>query len=188
MNMTYNHLFNFVLLGDSGVGKSSLILRFTDETFIDNPRYQMEINFKKTFLNMENATICLQLWNVSSQDYTEENAKRILSDANVVFLVYSINNKESFQCVTQWVDTINKIYSREQIKNISMVLLGNKCDLESERKVSTDECEKYAQENQMTFCESSAYLNIKVNKCFHYFLNQLAQEIQLDAINKKNAK
>lgn len=188
MNMSYKRLFNFVLLGDSGVGKSSLILRFADDTFIENRKNQMEIYFKKIFLNMENETICLQLWNISSKDLSEENVKSILAEAHVLFLVYCINKRESFQSVNQWVDAFKHFYTQEQISSLSMVLLGNKCDLERERKVSIEECEKYAQENLMTFCEASAYLNIKVDKCFQHFLTHLVENTQKDSIIKKNTK
>ena len=158
-----DYTFKYILVGDAYVGKSNIIYRFTENKFSEN--YQATINLDFTFKNIQvNDKICrIQLWDTAGQESFQSISRGYYKSAVCAVVVYDITNRDTFNNVSNWV---------EQCKNngpstISLVLVGNKEDLEDKRVISYEEGEDFANRNNMQFFETSALSGKNINEMFN---------------------
>ncbi|KAJ1619060.1 P-loop containing nucleoside triphosphate hydrolase protein [Pavlovales sp. CCMP2436] len=125
MKPDYDYLFILVLIGDSGVGKSCLLLRFADDTWMDSYISTIGVDFKIRTIELDGKTIKLQIWDTAGQERFRTISSTYYRGAHGIIVVYDVTNGHSFGSVTEWLAEINK-YARE---NVSKLLVGNKSDL-----------------------------------------------------------
>ena len=147
-----------VIIGDSGVGKTNVLLRFCDDQFRLNYVATIGVDFKVKTINVDGKKIKLQIWDTAGQDRFKNINQTYYKGAIGVVLVYSITDLNSFNNVKNW---IKQIYEHTS-PDIKKVLIGNKSDLEDERKVSTEAGKKLAAEFNMHFLETSAKTGTKI--------------------------
>jgi len=152
MKRDYDHLFKLVLLGNSGAGKSCLLLRFADDAFTDSYLTTIGVDFRFKTIAVERKNIKLQIWDTAGQERFRTITSAYYRGADGIMLVYDICDRESFAQVDTWLDEVNKYVSDTTCK----MLIGNKCDLTEERQVSTEEAQKKADELGLAFMEVSA--------------------------------
>jgi Ras-related protein Rab-1A len=165
----YDHLFKLVLLGDSGVGKSCLLLRFADDSFTDSYITTIGVDFRFRTLPIDGKTIKLQIWDTAGQERFRTITSAYYRGADGIIMVYDTGDRESFDHIDSWVQEVNKYANEGTCK----ILVGNKCDATEQRQVSTEEGQKKAVELGVKFVETSAKANINVGDAFELVSREL---------------
>ena len=129
MKRDYDHLFKLVLIGDSGTGKSCLLLRFADDAFTDSYITTIGVDFRFKTIPVEQKTVKLQIWDTAGQERFRTITSAYYRGADGIILVYDICDRESFAHVEDWLNEVNRYVNA----STSKILLGNKCDLTAER-------------------------------------------------------
>ncbi|KAL0233816.1 hypothetical protein PCE1_002322 [Barthelona sp. PCE] len=162
--MSYWMTFRYIILGDSTVGKSCLMHRFTDRRYRENaPPATVGVDFGSRFLQLEDHVIKLLLWDSAGQECFRSIAKSYVRNTIGILLAYDISSRESFNSVAGWLEDIHMNADPDAI----IMLVGNKSDLEDEREVSYEEGEKFAKDNDLHFfIETSAKTADNVDEAF----------------------
>ena len=145
----YDYLIKCLVVGDSGTGKSSLMMRFTDDVFNTTYISTIGVDFKIKTMDFRDKTVKFQIWDTAGQDRFRTITASYYRGSNAVILCYDITDKNTFQNINKWL---------EEVKNFSvgtplLILCGTKTDLEEKRVVSYEEAEEYAKINNMRFFE-----------------------------------
>jgi Ras-related protein Rab-22 len=151
-----------VLLGDAGVGKSSLVLRFVTNSFDKYSESTIGASFMSKLLLVDGAPIKYQIWDTAGQEKYHSLAPMYYRGAAAAIIVYDITRAASFQTLKNWVRELQQLGP----ENIVLAVCGNKSDLEDKREVSTAEAKAYAAEIGALFLEASAKLNKNVQDLF----------------------
>ena len=173
MNPDYDYLFKILLIGNSGVGKSSLLLRFSDDTFTGNFMPTIGVDFKIRTLDVDGKTIKLQIWDTAGQERFKTITSSYYKGAHGIIVVYDVTDKESFKNIDTWMNEIEKHAS----DNVSRILCGNKSDLDDSRAVSTDEGKELADTYNIRFIESSAKDNSNVEEAFTLMTKEIKSRV-----------
>mmetsp|Transcript_22028 Transcript_22028/g.32748 ORF Transcript_22028/g.32748 Transcript_22028/m.32748 type:complete len:207 (+) Transcript_22028:887-1507(+) len=160
--LPYKYLFKYIIVGDTGVGKSCLLLQFTDKRFQPVHDLTIGVEFGSRTISIDENQIKLQIWDTAGQEKFRSITRSYYRGASGALLVYDITRRDTFEHLTSWLDDC-KQFSNE---NIVIMLIGNKCDLESQRVVSTEEGQQFAAEHNLTFLETSAKTAENVEKAF----------------------
>ena len=158
----YDYLFKVLIIGNSGVGKSCLLLRFADDMFSENYISTIGVDFKIRKIQQDGKTIKLQIWDTAGQERFKTITKSYYRGSNGIIVVYDITDRESFEQVAHWMSEIDNHAN----PNVCRLLVGNKADLVDERKVSVDEGEALAKQFGIPFMETSAKESSNVEKMF----------------------
>merc|ERR1719421_2186022 len=157
MKPDYDYLFILVLIGDSGVGKSCLLLRFADDKWTDSYISTIGVDFKIRTIELDQKTIKLQIWDTAGQERFRTISSTYYRGAHGIIVVYDITNRQSFDNVQRWLTEIDK-YARE---NVNKLLVGNKSDLDESsdgklRQVPQEKGKSFAITIDVPFLETSA--------------------------------
>ena len=164
----YNHLFKLLIVGESGVGKTCLLLRFTDDSFTANHLTTIGIDFKIKIINIDNKLIKLQIWDTAGEERFRTITKTYYKGAHGIILTYDVTDINSFKNIRNWIKQIEQ----NAQNNVCKVLVGNKCD-KSDRVVSFEDGKKLAQDYGMEFFETSAKSNINVSETFTFLTKEI---------------
>ncbi|KAI7746438.1 hypothetical protein M8C21_015346, partial [Ambrosia artemisiifolia] len=141
-----DYLFKLLLIGDSGVGKSCLLLRFADDSYLDS------------YIS----TIGVDFWDTAGQERFRTITSSYYRGAHGIIVVYDVTDQESFNNVKQWLSEIDRYAS----ENVNKILVGNKCDLVANKVVSTETAKAFADEIGIPFLETSAKDATNVEQAF----------------------
>ena len=158
----YDFIFKVLLLGNSDVGKSSLILRYVDQVWSDTFVPTIGVDFKVKTLEIDNKQIKMQIWDTAGQERFRNVISSYFRGSHGIFLIYDITNRDSFKNLENWLIEIEKNASQ----NVLKILIGNKSDLVDDREITTEEGQAFANRNGMKFIETSAKMNTNVNEAF----------------------
>merc|ERR1712000_309183 len=153
--------FKLVLLGESAVGKSSLVLRFVKGQFLDYRESTIGAAFLTQTVCLNDTTVKFEIWDTAGQERYHSLAPMYYRGAQAAIVVYDITSMDSFERAKSWI----KELQRQGNPNIVIALAGNKVDLAENRAVSTEEAKAYADENGNLFMETSAK-TANVNELF----------------------
>jgi len=167
----YDYLFKLVLIGDSGVGKSNLLYRFTRNEFNLESKTTIGVEFSQKTVQIEGKTIRSQIWDTAGQERYRAITSAYYRGALGALLVYDVCKSETFEGLGKWLAEL-KEHTDPQIV---IMLVGNKSDLKHLRAVKTDDAFNFAQKNRIAFVETSALENENVNKAFENTLHQIFQ-------------
>uniref|UniRef100_K7E5L4 small monomeric GTPase n=1 Tax=Monodelphis domestica TaxID=13616 RepID=K7E5L4_MONDO len=154
--------FKLVLLGESAVGKSSLVLRFVKGQFHEFQESTIGAAFLTQTVCLDDTTVKFEIWDTAGQERYHSLAPMYYRGAQAAIVVYDITNEESFARAKNWV----KELQRQASPNIVIALAGNKADLASKRAVDFQEAQSYADDNSLLFMETSAKTSVNVNEIF----------------------
>jgi len=168
----YDHTFKLLLIGDSGVGKSSLLLRFTDGTFEEDIGTTIGVDFKVKVLNVRNKQrVKLTIWDTAGQERFRTLTSSYYRGAQGVVLVYDISSAESFDHVKQWMAEV-QMYTT--VPDVITLLVGNKVDKRAkEDAVPRATAEAFAREHGLLFIECSARTKEGVQQAFEELVNKI---------------
>jgi Ras-related protein Rab-8A len=170
---TYDYLVKLLLIGDSGVGKSCLLLRYADDAFTTQFISTIGIDFKVKTIDIDGKRVKLQIWDTAGQERFRTITNAYYRGAMGIILIYDITDEQSFLNVTNWIRNIDQHASDHVVRQ----LVGNKCDMESERAVSYSRGEALAKTYQMKFFESSAKTNHNVTESFNYIAKEIKDHL-----------
>ena len=189
-----------VLIGDSGVGKTNLLHRYTDQTFLKNTKSTLGVDFISLEQEIDDAKVKIQFWDTAGQEnfraITKTYYKTVPSirndyifllydsitfykfdnlQANGVIMVYDVTNRESFESIPVWLNEVREHGGED----IDIIICGNKIDLLSDRMVSTEEGQDWSYENNVKFFETSAKTNENecVEEAFHELILMVADKV-----------
>lgn len=169
MQAEYDYLFKLLLIGDSGVGKSCLLLRFADDTYTESYISTIGVDFKIRTIDLDGKTIKLQIWDTAGQERFRTITSSYYRGAHGIIVVYDTTDLESFNNVKQWLHEIDRYAS----DNVNKLLVGNKSDLTSKRAVSFDQAKEFADSLGIEFVETSAKNSTNVEKAFMMMASQI---------------
>lgn len=151
-----DYILKSIIIGDSCVGKTSILRHLVDETFENNRIPTIGIDFGSLYLEApDKKVIKNQIWDCAGQERFRSIIDSYYRKSNIVFLVYDITSRESFANLDLWLEKINNNFT--DLNQIVMIVVGNKNDLsEKSREVSKEEGEKFAKSINATFFETSA--------------------------------
>ena len=166
----YDYIYKVLLLGDSAVGKTCFLLRYSDDSFTENHISTIGLDYRLKMITMENDKIVkMQIWDTAGQDRFRAITKNYYKGAHGIILIYDVTNVVTFNNIKNWLIQI-KENTTEKVK---IVLVGNKIDEEHLRKVSFDEGKKLSDEFNLEFFETSAKNNIRVEETFSYLTREI---------------
>eukprot|EP00105_Crassostrea_gigas_P022090 XP_011441468.1 PREDICTED: ras-related protein Rab-37 isoform X3 [Crassostrea gigas] len=152
-----------MLIGDSGVGKTCLLVRFKDGAFLSGSFIStVGIDFRNKVVDVEGTKVKLQIWDTAGQERFRSVTHAYYRDAHALLLLYDVSNKASFDNIRAWLGEINE-YAQE---DVVIMLLGNKADMTSERVIRTEDGERLANEYNVAFMETSAKTGMNVDLAF----------------------
>ena len=173
----FDFLIKMALLGDSSVGKSNMVLRFTEDVFSLNMSSTIGYDYKSRNIVISKKTAKLQIWDTAGQERYMSLCKSIYQKVDGVMLVYDITQLETFQNIKKWIDVIKGFND-----NLPMMLVGNKIDKEEERIISVEDGKNLANEYGMQFIETSALSGNNIEKAFVDFGKEILEYLK----NKMN--
>ena len=174
----FDYLVKLALLGDPSVGKTNIVIRFVDHTFSLNTTSTIGYDYKSKKISIGKEKLFLQIWDTAGQERYMALNKTILQKADGIMLVYDISQRETFNNIQKWIDTI-----KEHNDKLPIILIGNKTDKKDERIVDILEGKKLAEDHNITFLETSALNGENIDKAFINFSN-----IVLDFLKNKVKK
>jgi small GTP-binding protein len=188
MNTNFDHLIKLLMLGDPAVGKTNFLIRFTENTFIENYMNTIGFDYKSETINVDNKVVKLQIWDTAGQDRYKCVTKNFYHKAQGIVLMYDITSEDSFLSIKTWLKSIKEV----SCDKISIMLVGNKIDMEKDRKVSEAEGRVLAESNGLLFLEASAKDDINVKETFSKItkcvLDKKEMPLEISGVNLKKNK
>ncbi|XP_075998281.1 ras-related protein Rab-1B-like [Genypterus blacodes] len=176
MNPEYDYLFKLLLIGDSGVGKSCLLLRFADDTYTESYISTIGVDFKIRTIDMDGKTVKLQIWDTAGQERFRTITSSYYRGAHGIIIVYDVTEQESFNNVKQWLEEID----RYACENVSRLLVGNKSDLVSKKVVDCATAQDLASSLKVPFMETSAKSSKNVETAFLTMASEIHKRLASD--------
>jgi len=182
--LDYDCVFKLLLIGDSGVGKSSILLRFAEDDFEEDRPVTIGVDFKNKIVNMDGKRINLTIWDTAGQEKFRSLTGSYYRGTHGIILVYDVTRRQSFDAIDHWLGEVD-IYSTN--RDVIKLLVGNKLD-KATKQVSTEEAMRYAKSKNMLFMECSAKTNLGVQQAFEEFVHKIAATPSLWEKKKESTK
>jgi len=177
MNPEYDYLFKLLLIGDSGVGKSCLLLRFADDTYTESYISTIGVDFKIRTIELNGKTIKLQIWDTAGQERFRTITSSYYRGAHGIIVVYDVTDQVSFNNVKQWLQEID----RYACENVNKLLVGNKSDLVTKKVVDMNTAKEFADGLGIPFLETSAKNATNVEQAFILMATEIKNRMQAAA-------
>ncbi|BGP20815.1 hypothetical protein JCM10213_008150 [Rhodosporidiobolus nylandii] len=165
----YDLLFKLLLIGDSGVGKSCLLLRFADDTYTESYISTIGVDFKIRTIELEGKTVKLQIWDTAGQERFRTITSSYYRGAHGIIVVYDVTDSDTFSNVKQWLQEID----RYACEGVNKLLVGNKSDLTSKKVVEYGVAKEFADQIGVSFLETSAKNATNVEQAFLTMAKQI---------------
>ena len=166
-NKDYDYIFKLVLIGDTCVGKSCILVRFSDDIFDDNYVTTIGVDFRFKTMVVKNKVVKIQIWDTAGEERYRSITTAYYRGAAAIIICCDCTNKESFNNIKNWVEEIGKYTDKDAVDK--MVFM-NKCDLTEERCIKKDEIDKFEKENGIKVLEVSAKTGEGIDKGFEYII------------------
>ena len=177
-NKDYDYIFKLVLIGDTCVGKSCILVRFSDDIFDDNYVTTIGVDFRFKTMVVKNKVVKIQIWDTAGQERYRSITTAYYRGAAAIIICCDCTNKESFNNIKNWVEEIGKYTDKD---SVDKMVFMNKCDLVEDRCIKKDEIDKFQKENGIKVLEVSAKTGEGIDKGFEYIIEKL-----IDKNDKKN--
>eukprot|EP00906_Rhabdomonas_costata_P018893 RCo027526 len=183
MGSDYDYLFKLLLIGDSGVGKSCLLLRFADDTYTESYISTIGVDFKIRTIELDGKTIKLQIWDTAGQERFRTITSSYYRGAHGIIVVYDVTDMESFNNVRTWLGEIDK-YATD---NVNKLLVGNKCDLVVKKVVDVNTAKDFADSLGIPFLETSAKNATNVEQAFMTMSGEIKRRVDSQSAGPNRA-
>ena len=180
---SYDEKIKLMVIGETRVGKTALIKKYTKNVFGGTYLTTVGIDFQEKIINVEEKSVKLQIWDTAGQERFRNIAKSYFHTSDGFLLVYDISCKDSFEKLNFWYEQI-KLNAPE---NTKCVVAGNKCDLEEKRQVNKNEGENFAKTYNIDFYETSAKDGINVDEVFQTLANEIMKDIKKNGSKNKRS-
>jgi small GTP-binding protein len=159
---SYEFMFKVVLVGDMSVGKTNIIAKYLKNDFSEDYKTTIGVEFHSKIAKVEGHVVKAQIWDTCGQERFKSITDSYYRGAKGAFVVYDITRKNTFESVDSWISALRSAAD----KNLNIIIIGNKSDLEDQRQVETEQGEEKAQNNEAAFLETSAYSGDNIDKAF----------------------
>ena len=159
---SYEFMFKVVLVGDMSVGKTNIIAKYLKNDFSEDYKTTIGVEFHSKIAKVEGHVVKAQIWDTCGQERFKSITDSYYRRAKGAFVVYDITRKNTFESVDSWISALRSAAD----KNLNIIIIGNKSDLEDQRQVETEQGEEKAQNNEAAFMETSAYSGDNIDKAF----------------------
>ena len=166
---SYELLYKIIIIGDTCVGKSNILSRYLKDEFREDSKSTVGVELGTKFLKVKDVGTKIQIWDTAGQERYRSITSSYYKGSHGCFIVYDITSEISFENVDKWYQQAQK----EASKDVSIILVGNKCDLEDQRKVSKEKGEEKAKQFNIPFFETSALSKIKIDDIFNEMVNNI---------------
>jgi small GTP-binding protein len=173
-------IIKILILGNSSVGKSSIVVRYTENKFYTTYLATIGVDFVKKVLNINDQEIILQIWDSAGQEKYNAITKQYYNRTDGILVVFDLSSRTTFNGVMNWLEEIEL----SNASGMPIVILGNKCDLE-EKEVSKEEAIEFAQSKGFPYYETSALEGINVNEAFMDVVLKIIENKNKNAKNDK---
>lgn len=168
----YDYLFKLVLIGDSGVGKSCLLLRFADDAFTESYISTIGVDFRFRTVKIDKKTVKLQIWDTAGQERFRTITSAYYRGADGIIMVYDVTSSDSFDHVNDWLKEVNRYASEGTCK----LLVGNKSDRVADKVVESAQAKEFADDLGIAFLETSAKSAKNVEEAFLTLAGELIKQ------------
>ncbi|EGC38506.1 hypothetical protein DICPUDRAFT_96892 [Dictyostelium purpureum] len=175
-------VFKILLIGDSAVGKTSLLLKFADDTFQETSVNMTSVDYKNKNIVIDGRTFSLQIWDTAGQERFRTITSSFYRGAHGVLVVYDMTDQGTYNNVKLWMQEIN----RYAVQGVSKVLVGNKFDQDDRKVVSSTVAKEYADSIEIPFLETSAKTGFNVEQAFSTMANEIYRSYMGGSIPSRN--
>ncbi len=165
----YELMFKVVLVGDSFVGKTNIMSKYLKNEFHEDSKATVGVEFGSKLFNIEGHPIKAQIWDTAGQERYKAITSAYYKGAKGAFVVYDITRKGSFDSIDKWISDLTAVAD----KKITIVVIGNKCDLEDQRQITKEQGEEKASKLEVAFMETSALSGENLDKAFEMMINEV---------------
>jgi Ras-related protein Rab-2A len=180
----YDYILKLIVVGNSAVGKSNILRWFTDSRFQPTHDLTMGVEFGTKLISHQNTVYKIQIWDTAGQEAFKSITRSYYKGSIGCLLVYDITDRDSFNAIPGWLEEIRTACNEHMI----IILIGNKIDLESKRKITIDEGQKLADENDLMYCETSSKSGENIDLAFSCVINEIGKKINKGVIDCANYK
>ena len=177
--MNYDRIVQLLVIGDSSVGKTSLITRYTNGTFKEEYLATVGLDYYSKNEEINNQAIQIKLWDTAGQERFKALTQNYFRNAEGVLLAFDVTNEESFNNLKDWISSI-KINMEAKNIFLPLIVVGNKIDMENDREITKEEAEKFASENKYKYFETSAKTGEGVDEAIKELINLVLNQNQVD--------
>ena len=167
----YQYIFKLILIGNSGVGKSSILQRYMNKTFQESYKCTIGVDFLMKSLEIDGKIVKLQLWDTAGQEKYKSMVSSYYRGAHVALVIFDLTNHSSFDSLSLWIENYYK--NGPEQKNI--ILIGNKKDLVELRQITQEEIDTFSETNNMIYFETSAKDGDNIDYVFTYAAEKLLE-------------
>jgi small GTP-binding protein len=172
--INYNYLFKIALIGDSNTGKSSILLRFTENDFRGDTSSTIGVDFKIVSVSLSDGSYAkMQIWDTCGSERFKSLTSSFIKSCPTFLLIFDISKYKSFKSLENWMEII-----KENTSPRLLCLIGNKTDLEETRQVPREEAMRFAIKHNLKYIETSAKTNERIEDVFVYVSQTLHEEVQ----------
>ena len=165
----YEVMFKVVLVGDSSVGKTNIMSKYLKNEFHEDSKATVGVEFGSKQFTVDGHQVKAQIWDTAGQERCKAITNAYYKGAKGAFVVYDITRKGSFESIDKWVNDLTGTAD----KKITIVIIGNKCDLEDQRQITKEQGEEKASKLEAAFLETSAFSGENLDKAFEMMMNQV---------------
>ena len=161
-SLNFDYMLKYIIIGDSGVGKSNILLKYIYGKFNEEFQSTIGVEFGAKNIEIKNKIFRTQIWDTAGQEMFRSITRAYFKNSVCACVVYDITNRKSFESIKSWIEDCKK----HSPKTVYLILIGNKIDLENSRQIPYDEGESYAKKYGMLFYETSAKTGKNINELF----------------------
>lgn len=174
MHIDSFYSFKLLLVGNSSVGKSSILLRYADNIFLESSESTIGVDLKLRSHTIDGQLVKLFVWDTAGQDKFKTIVSAYYKGAKVIMFVFDVTDEQTLQAVSGWEDEADQHVTEEPIK----ILIANKIDLADKRKVTKEQGMKFAEEHNMQYYEASAKRGTNIEAMFEAVANSLFERFK----------
>jgi small GTP-binding protein len=165
----HDFMFKLLIVGESGVGKTCMLVRFSDNVFDADCLSTIGVDFKVKQIEVDGQRVKLQIWDSAGQERFRNITSSYYRNCSGIIIVYDVTKLESFNKVTEWIAEVHRF-----VPSVPLMVVGNKCDLE-DRQVSTEDGKQLAERQGLIFLETSAKTNVNIEEAFQELSKKLIE-------------
>jgi len=183
----FSFLYKIVVIGDSSVGKTNIMTRFTSNEFSTESKATIGVDFGHAEITLTDGTrIKVQIWDTAGQERFRAITKGYYSKAVGALIVYDITKQATFRSVEKWLQELRQHVNSNDAAAFVIMLVGNKSDLRSQREVPTEDARRFAQKNDLLFIETSALDGENIKEAFQQTVQEIFQKRKTNLAGSSN--
>ena len=177
--MNYDSTIQLLITGDSSVGKTSILTRYSNGTFKEDYIATVGIDYFSKDEIINNKSVRIKIWDTAGQERFNSLTQGFFKNAQGVIITYDVTNSDSFDNLKNWISSIKTNMQNQKI-NMPVIIMGNKIDLIDDREIKTEDAEKFAEENQYKYFETSAKTGEGIDDGVRELVNQVLNDSNKD--------